>query len=158
MSAIERYALKPMVVGSTGYVLSSAVFSKLIDSRWGSDKFSFASNSALTFLSGGRGEVSVPMLVGVAVGAGSVLAEVSHQFIFPHIHWLDKSSEKASLVLAGGLSGAGMASILSMSNPAAVNELGLATIIGAGFATELIGDQIYTRFVQKPYESFVNDN
>jgi hypothetical protein len=98
------------------------------------------------------------MLVGVAVGAGSVLAEVSHQFIFPHIHWLDKSSEKASLVLAGGLSGAGMASILSMSNPAAVNELGLATIIGAGFATELIGDQIYTRFVQKPYESFVNDN
>jgi hypothetical protein len=51
-----------------------------------------------------------------------------------------------------------MASILSMSNPAAVNELGLATIIGAGFATELIGDQIYTRFVQKPYESFVNDN
>jgi hypothetical protein len=130
----------------------------MIDSKWGSSNFSFSSGSMLSFISGGSGTVSVPMLVGVAVGTGSVLAEFAHQFIFPHIHWLDKSSDKASMVLAGGLSGAGMASILSMSNPQAINELGLATIIGAGFATELLGDQIYTRFIQKTYEGFVDDN
>ena len=157
MSAFERYALKPAVIGTTGYALSSMVFSKVVDPRWGSSRFSFAPGSVLRYLGGTAGEVSVPLMIGTAVGLGSIVAELSHSYIFPHIHWLDKSSEKASLALASGISGAGMAGVLSLSNPNVINELGLATILGAGVVTELVGDQIYTRFVQKPYESLVSD-
>lgn len=157
-STVERYLVKPAVVGVVGYGLSSVVFSKVIDSRWGSDKFSFASNSMLSFLSYGKDTVSVPMLAGTAVMVGSILAEVAHSWVFPHIHFLDKSSEKASLALASGLSGAGMAGVLSVSNPAVINELGLLTILGAGVVTELVGDQVYNRFVKGAFEGIVNDS
>jgi hypothetical protein len=131
------------------------VFPTLVDTKW-SKNFSFSSNSMLKAFAGNQ-SVSVPVMAGVAVGLGSVLAEVSHDFIFPHIHWLEKSSEKASMLLAGGISGAGMAGIINLANPSGVSELGLPTILGFGMVSEIVGDTIYSKFIKGGYESVVND-
>ena len=84
MTTIERYAVKPAVIGTTGYLMSRTIFPQLIDAKW-SQTFSFATNSSLGRLSGMQ-TMSVPMLAGVAVGLGSVVAELAHDFIYPHIH------------------------------------------------------------------------
>ena len=103
MTTIERYAVKPAVIGTTGYLMSRTLFPQFIDANW-SRTFNFAPDSMLGRFSGTQ-SLSVPLLAGVAVGLGSVFAEIAHDFIFPHIHWLDKSSEKASIVTAGAASG-----------------------------------------------------
>ena len=155
MTTIERYAMKTAVIGTTGYLMSRTLFPQLIDANW-SRTFNFAPGSMLGRFSGTQ-SVSVPLLAGIAVATGSIFAEVAHDFIFPHIHWLDKSSEKVSLLTAGGLSGAGMYGVIYGANPAGIQDLGATTIILAGVASEIVGDMVYTKFVKKPVEDFFTD-
>lgn len=155
MSSIERYVVKPTVIGTTGFLMSRTLFPQFIDSKWGKT-FNFSSDSVLSRFSGAK-SVSVPVLAGVAVGVGSVLAELAHDFIFPHIHWLDKSSDKVSMLTAGGLSGAGMYGVLYASNPAGIPQLGATSIILAGIASEIVGDALYSKFVKQPVEAFFTD-
>ena len=155
MTTIERYALKPAVIGTTGFLMSKSLLPQFVDAKW-DRTFSFASDSMVGRLSGMR-SISVPVLAGVAVAGGSILAEIAHDYIFSHIHWMDKSSEKVSLLTAGGLSGAGMYGVIYGSNPAAVPELGATSIILAGVASEIVGDMIFTKFVKKPFEDFIHD-
>jgi hypothetical protein len=156
MTTIERYIVKPATIGTTAFLMSKTVFPSLVDAKW-SKNFSFSNTSMLKAFAGNQ-SISVPVMAAVAVGVGSVVAELSHDFIFPHIHWLDKSSDKASMFLAGGVSGAGMAGVINLANPRGIAELGLPTILGVGMVSEIVGDTIYSKFVKGAFESFTQDS
>jgi hypothetical protein len=157
MTTIERYVVKPATIGTTAFLMSKTVFPSLVDASWNKN-FVFSSNSMLKGLYGGSTSVSVPVMAGVAVGLGSVVAELSHDFIFPHISWLDKSSDKASMLLAGSTAGLGMAGVISLGNPSGIADLGLPTILGVGMVSEIVGDTIYSKFVKSTFESFTQDS
>ena len=155
MTTFERYAIKPAVIGTTGFLLSKSVIPSIVDQSW-SRTFSFDPSSMLGRLSGTQ-SIGVPILAGLAVAGGSIFAEILHDAIFPHIHWLEKSSEKATLLTAGAANGAGLAGVLYLGNDKAIGQLGLPTIIGVGMASEILGNEIYSRFVKGTYEGFVED-
>jgi hypothetical protein len=154
---ISRYAVKPLTIGAVGYAASRTIFPQLLDANWGR-KFTFSDTSPLKTLYGGSTSVSVPVMAGIALATGSVLAEVAHEFIFPHVHWLDKSSEKASMLTSGVVAGAGMAAVVAMGNSSGVTELGLPSILAVGVASEIVGDMLYKKFTRSSYESLVVDN
>jgi len=155
MTSFKQYTIKPATIGTTAYLMSRTVFPQLIDSKW-SKNFTFASDSVFKSLSGTQ-SLSVPVMAGLAVGLGSVVSEFAHDMIFPHIHFLDKSSDKVALLTAGGISGAGMAGSIYLANPAGINDLGLPTILAVGMASEIVGDQLYSRFVKGTWEAVVDD-
>ena len=89
-SMIQRYVLKPAVVGGVAYAGNSML--NLVDGK--------------TINVGGK-KYPLPVVAAVAVGVGSMLSEVSHDYLLPHIHWLDKVNSPASLALASGVTGTG---------------------------------------------------
>ena len=96
-SAIERYVAKPITVGAAGYALSKVIMPSLVDTNW-SRTLTFDQGSMLARFSGKR-EISMPVLAALAVGLGSVLSEVAHEFVFPHIHYLEKNGEPSALAI-----------------------------------------------------------
>jgi hypothetical protein len=85
--------------------------------------------------------------VGLALVAGSFLADVAHDYIFPQIHVEDKVSEPVSAVLAGGVNTVGVASVFYLSSPSIVNTLGLPMIAMLGIGSEVIGTYAYEKFI-----------
>jgi hypothetical protein len=155
MTTIERYVVKPATIGTTAFLMSKTVFPSLVDAKW-SKNFNFSNTSILKGFAGNQ-SISVPVMAGLAVGVGSIVAELSHDFIFPHVHWLDKSSDKASMIMAGSTAGLGMAGVINLANPSGVSDLGLPTILGVGMVSEIVGDTIYSKFVKGTFESFTQD-
>ena len=72
---------------------------------------------------------SLALGVGMAVLTGSLVAELIHSYVFPHIHALDKMSEPVSAILAGASNSAGAIGVFTLSNPKIVHELGLPMIV-----------------------------
>ena len=95
---------------------------------------------------------SLALGVGMAVLTGSLVAELIHSYVFPHIHALDKMSEPVSAVLAGASNSAGAISVFYLSNPKIVNELGLPMIVMGSFLSEVVGDWMYTKFIHPMLE------
>jgi predicted Co/Zn/Cd cation transporter (cation efflux family) len=150
-SSVERYVLKPAVIGTTGFLLSKSLLPTVFDSKW-SQTFNFGAGSMLSRFSGVR-SLSVPVMAGIAIGVGSLIAELAHSYIFPHIHWMDKQSEPVTIAVASGISSIGMYGALYQANPSAITELGAMPIIMAGVISEFVGDTVYTKFVKKNAES-----
>jgi len=90
--------------------------------------------------------------VGVAVLTGSIVAELIHSYVFPHIHALDKMSEPVSAVLAGASNTAGAIGVFSLSDPKIVSDLGLPMIVAGAMFSEIVGDYIYTKFIHPMME------
>ena len=97
----------------------------------------------------------MPVVAAVAVGVGSMLSEVSHDYLQSHIHWLDKVNSPASLVLASGVTGTGNVMAYCALNPKAVSELGVMNIAGLGIVSELIGDTVYSKFAKPLIDGMV---
>ena len=90
---------------------------------------------------------SLALGVGMAVLTGSLVAELIHSYVFPHIHALDKMSEPVSAILAGASNSAGAIGIFTLSNPKIVNELGLPIIVAGAMMSEVVGDYVYSKFL-----------
>ena len=69
--------------------------------------------------------LSLSIGVGVAVMTGSLVAELFHSYVFPHIHALDKASEPVSAMIAGASNSVGALSVFYLSDPQIINSLGL---------------------------------
>ena len=90
---------------------------------------------------------SLALGVGMAVLTGSLVAELIHSYVFPHIHALDKMSEPVSAILAGASNSAGAIGVFTLSNPKIVNELGLPMIVAGAMMSEVVGDYVYSKFL-----------
>jgi hypothetical protein len=146
-SKLEHFVVKPAVVGGVAYAaLSTGKLNGVYGSKW-SDSVSFATGSPIASLLDGRTSIPMPMLAGLGIAAGSLLSEVTHNYLFPHIHWLDKSSEKVSLATAGAIAGAGTYGVIQMSNDRASADLGLSTILLAAVVSEFAGDYVYGTWI-----------
>ena len=113
-----------------------------------------AVGAGLTYFRYPRGSIdlfgqnfSLALGVGMAVLTGSLVAELIHSYVFPHIHALDKMSEPVSAVLAGASNSAGAIGVFSLSNPKIVSELGLPMIVAGAMLSEVVGDYVYSRFL-----------
>jgi hypothetical protein len=142
-SHIDRYFLKPTVVGAVGYGMSKAVLPMVLDPSW-NQTLNIAPDGFVNKITG-QTQVSVPLAVGIAVMLGSIVAEVAHETVFSHIHYLDKASDKTTLLTSGAVAGGTMAAGMNVANPGSVQRLGLASLIGAGIAAELVGDIVWTK-------------
>jgi hypothetical protein len=142
-SHIDRYFLKPTVVGAVGYGMSKAVLPMVLDPSW-NQTLNIAPDGFVNKITG-QTQVSVPLAVGIAVMLGSIVAEVAHETVFSHIHYLDKASDKTAMLTAGAVAGAGMAGALNATNPGSVARLGLPSIIAAGIASEVVGDLVWSK-------------
>jgi hypothetical protein len=151
---LERYFVKPALVGGITYVgLSSKMLNPLIGSKW-SGNLSFQSGSVLSTVMGGKTSLAVPAVVGVSIGLGSLLAEVFHDQIFPHIHWMEKASENSAMITAGGITGIGTYALLQNSNNKVPSELGATQIVVAGILAEYVGDMVWTKVLKRQVEAF----
>lgn len=146
-SAVERYLAKPITVGAAGYALSKVIMPSLVDTNW-SRTLSFDQGSMLARFSGKR-EISMPVLAALAVGLGSVLSEVAHEFVFPHIHYLEKNGEPSALAVASAVSSAGLYGGLYSAQPEAITALGPVPIIALGVTSEIVGDYLYANVIKK---------
>jgi hypothetical protein len=95
---------------------------------------------------------SLALGVGMAVLGGSVVAELIHSYVFPHIHALDKMSEPVSAVLAGASNSVGATAVFYLSDKTIVNDLGLPMIVAGAMFSEIVGDYVYTKFVHPMVE------
>ena len=135
-SLIQRYVLKPATIGATSYVAQN-MFIKGKTIRIKGPTYDLA------------------LVASGAVAVGSVLAEVAHDYIMPHIHYLDKMSEPASLALAGGSTGLGNLGAYYILNPKAIPELGTGNLFLLGAVSELVGDTLYSKLVSPTLQSMV---
>ena len=90
---------------------------------------------------------SLALGVGMAVLTGSLVAELIHSYVFPHIHALDKMSEPVSAILAGASNSAGAIGVFTLSNPKIVNEIGLPMIVAGAMMSEVVGDYVFSKFL-----------
>ncbi len=91
--------------------------------------------------------ISLGLGVGVAVAVGSLVAELIHSYVFPHIHSLDKLSEPISAVLAGASNSVGAGAMFYLSDKRIVNDIGLPMILAGSMMSEVVGDYLYTKFI-----------
>ena len=91
--------------------------------------------------------LSLSLGVGVAVMVGSLVAEMVHTYVFPHIHALDKLSEPVSAVLAGASNSAGATAMFYLSDKRIVQDLGLPMIVAGSMLSEVVGDYVYSKFL-----------
>ena len=59
---------------------------------------------------------SLALGVEMKVAVGSLVAELIHSYVFPHIHALDKMSEPVSAILAGASNSVGAISIYTFKS------------------------------------------
>jgi len=90
-----------------------------------------------------------------AVALGSMLAEVAHDYVVPHIHYLDRLSEPASLALAVGVTASGNIGTYYLLNPKAVAELGVGNLALLGAVSELVGDTMWAKGIKPVIDSMV---
>jgi hypothetical protein len=90
---------------------------------------------------------SLALGVGIAVMAGSILAEVLHMYAFPQVHFLDKMSEPVSAVVAGVSCTVGATTMFYLSDPKIINDLGLPLIVASAMLAEVTGDYVFTKFI-----------
>lgn len=90
----------------------------------------------------------VPIWLGVGGAAflASIASETLHKYAFPHVG--DKWGEPISLGVSAGANGAALAGVLHVANSTAVGGLGLLNIVGTGAVAEMVGDQLYERFIK----------
>ena len=135
-STIQRYLLKPATVGAVSY----AGQQMFIDGK--------------TIRISGK-EYPLAMVASGAVAVGSLFAEIAHDYIVPHIHWLDKISEPSSLALASGVTGGGNVGAYYLLNPKAINELGVSNLFLLGAGSELVGDTVYSKAVLPMFQNLM---
>ena len=71
---------------------------------------------------------SLALGVGMAVLSGSLVAELIHSYVFPHIHALDKLSEPISALMSGASNSVGAVS----ARPPSVHMSRKSTCVTAG--------------------------
>ena len=110
--------------------------------------------SGLTYFQYPRGTIELfntkfPLALGIGlvVFGGSLLAELSHSYIFPHIHTLDKLSEPLTEVVAATTNTLGAGGLLYLSDKSLLNDIGMPMILMASVGSEVVGDYIYTKFL-----------
>ena len=137
-SNIARYLIKPATVGAVAYAGQNM----------------FISGKTITI----RGQnYPLAVVASGAVALGSLFSEVAHDYIVPHIHWLDKVSEPSSLALASGVTGGGNIAVhyLARGDGKAVNQLGVSNLFLLGAGSELIGDTLYSKGVYPMFQSMM---
>ena len=87
------------------------------------------------------------MAIGGVLATGSLLSEWTHDYVFPHIDYLDKMSEPSAAMLAAGVVSGSSVATIYMGDARLVNEIGLWTIVGSAIASEVAGDYVYQKFL-----------
>ena len=137
-SMIQRYVLKPATVGGVAYLGNNM----------------FISGKQIKI----RGtEYDLAMVASGAVALGSILSEIAHDYIVPHIHYLDKLNEPAALALASATTGGGNVAVhyLSRGDGKAVEALGAGNLFLLGAVSEMVGDTVFSKFVAPTIQSMV---
>ena len=137
-SMIQRYVLKPATVGGVAYLGNNMFISgKTIKIR--------GQEYPLTVVASG------------AVALGSVLSEIAHDYIVPHIHYLDKIAEPSSLALASATTGGGNVAVhyQSRGDGKGVEALGAGNLFLLGAVSEMVGDTVFSKCVNPTLQSMV---
>ena len=135
---MQRYFFKPATVGGIAYLGNSM----------------FISGKKITL----RGsEYPLAMVAAAAVAAGSLLAEISHDYVQPMVHTFDKLSEPVSLAVAAGVTGGGnvAAHYLLRGDGKSVAQLGPSNLFLLGALSEMVGDTVYARGILPTFQSLV---
>jgi hypothetical protein len=78
-SKIDRYVVKPALVGGVAYGMSTAVLPRVMDEAW-NKTLNFSPGGIVSKITGME-SVSVPVAVGLATMLGSMLAEWTHEAV-----------------------------------------------------------------------------
>ena len=84
---------------------------------------------------------------GVALAVGSGLAEIAHDYIFPQIHALEKLSEPVSATVSAGIAGSATVGTFYLSNPQAVDDIGLPMLLAYGAGIDAASQYITEKFI-----------
>jgi len=137
-SMIQRYVLKPATAGGVAYLGNNM----------------FISGKQIKI----RGtEYDLAMVASGAVALGSILSEVAHDWIVPHIHYLDKLNEPAALALASATTGGGNVAVhyLSRGDGKGVEALGAGNLFLLGSVSEIIGDSIWSKGIKPTLDTMI---
>ena len=137
-SMIQRYVLKPATVGSVAYLGNKM----------------FISGKSIKI----RGqEYPLAVVASGAVALGSVLSEMASEYILPHIHYLDRLNEPASLALTSGTTGVANVGIhyLSRGDGKGVEALGAGNLFLLGSLSEVVGDTIWSKGIKPTLDTMV---
>jgi hypothetical protein len=100
-------------------------------------------------------EYPLALVASGAVALGSVFAEFAHEFVMPHIHFLDKLNSPASLALASGSTAMGNVGAYYLLNPKAIPALGVGNLALLGAMSEVVGDQIYSKVINPTLQNLM---
>jgi hypothetical protein len=129
-STLKRYLVKPTTIAAVGAAGTALMYPK----------------SKLTMSFNGS-KVPLWAASGLAIGASSALAEVFHDYVFPHIFHDTKLSEPISLAVAGGVTGGASIGINYLYNNKTLNELGVGNLFLFGAVSEMVGTMVYEKGV-----------
>ena len=137
-STIQRYFLKPATIGGVAYL--------------GNDYFL----DGKTIKIKGK-DYPLAMVASGAVAVGSIVAEFAHDYVVPHIHYLDKISEPASLALAGATTGGSNIAVhyLARGDGKAVQALGTGNLFLLGAVSELVGYTLWSKGIKPVIDGMV---
>ena len=89
-------------------------------------------------------DVPVPILLGGAVGVGSVISELLRQKAFSSF----QQGEALSLALSGGLNAGAAMGTVALIDKVALGQVGYGRLAGLGVANEILADQLYHRVLK----------
>jgi ABC-type sugar transport system substrate-binding protein len=104
--------------------------------------------SAATKVKIGPINMSLGMAFPLAVGAGSLLASYTHDFVLSHIPQSERYATLESAAINAGLAGGAGAGLVYLSNTDKVTASGAVKMAALGIGSELAGNKIYESFVR----------
>ena len=88
--------------------------------------------------------VPVPAAIGVATASGSLISDLSHDYLLPHINKNAKLTNIESALLQLSTSAAGTSGVLLLSGMP-TNNIANAALLGA--ASSVVGDYVNSKFI-----------
>ena len=97
---------------------------------------------------------TLPLYAGISgvLVLGSLFSDFIHDYVFPHLHWSEKTSEPVSAVLAGASNTVGVTGMLYLYDPTIVNGLGMGNIAILGLGSEVAGTYVYEKCIKSMVE------
>ena len=127
---IPKYVGKAGTVGAIGYGLGMVL----------------QPSTDLVLPNGQR--VPFSTFAGAACAAGSMVSDVMHDVVLPHILKSERWSNTASATLSGGTAVGSMYAAAAVTDPRLTGELGLINLVGLSLAAEAGGAYIFHSFIE----------
>lgn len=128
MSSYSHKVGLPLTAGAVGYVGSKMLYgSKALNTPYG--------------------QIDLGLVMGAGALVGSALSNMSHDWIFKHIHISDRLADPATSAVNTGINFASQLAIAGALNGQSVAELDKVKLLAESAAVVVLSDYLYNNFI-----------